>query len=160
MRPGVDTAPRRVAGIPAGASAQSFSPDGHWYVFKITSPTPEQSGIYVAENRDGAVPSRVADGRFGEPQWTFDGREIIVLDAQTLMFTAIPVRQGSPPAFNPPVPLFRAERLAVLSGQSYHVLRDGRIAYLESAARTPVRTLTLLTNWRAEYARRAPTPVR
>ena len=62
---------------------------------------------------------------------------------------------SSPPAFSPPVQVFRADRLAQRAGRSYYVLRDGRLVFLETAPRAPVRTLTVLADWRADYARRA-----
>jgi tRNA A-37 threonylcarbamoyl transferase component Bud32 len=152
--PRVDTVPRLVQRTFGNAVNQTFAPDGRWYAFSSSAPAAEQSGIYVTENRDGAVASRIADARFMEPKWTSDGREIIVLERRTFQFYSIPVRAGSPPAFSPPVPLFRADRLAQLGGMSYRVLRDGRFVFLETTPRAPVRTLTVLTDWRAEYARR------
>ena len=155
VAPGIDTVPRRLQRAFGNAVNQTFSPDGRWYAFSSSAPTADESGIYVAENRDGAVASRIADARFMEPSWTSDGREIILLERQSLRFYSIPVRAGSPPAFSPPVPLFRDDRLVPLGGKSYHVLRDGRFMFLEAAPRAPVSTLTVLTDWRAEYARRA-----
>jgi hypothetical protein len=155
LRPGVDTTPRRVDGAGSNSWYQSFSPDGRWYVFSATGFRADQAGIYAAENREGAVPTRIAPEHFDNPIWAPDGRSIIVMDYRTGHVSAIPVRSGASPEFDSPVPLFSAARHVEIAGIDMHVLRDGRVAFIDGAPRAPIRSITLLTDWRAEYARRA-----
>ena len=157
IRPGTETAPRRVPGLSDNDWYQSYSPDGRWYVFEGVSEHPDETGVYLVENRAGATPTLVAAG-MDDPQWSADGREVIVLCRPSLC--SIPVSPGPVPVFGKPARIAGTQRVIDFAGTDLHVLRDGRVAFLQEPPVQPQRGLTLISDWRAEYARRTTTTAR
>jgi dipeptidyl aminopeptidase/acylaminoacyl peptidase len=141
---------RDAAAFGGAAWYQSFSPDGHWYTFT------GDDGTYLVENRAGSVPTRIGAG--GDAAWSPDGRHIAYITSALpeRRVMDIPVTLGARPTFGAPVKLFAAPGLVDVAGQDIHFTPDGRILFIESTPVRRVMSMDVVTNWRAEYARKRP----
>jgi serine/threonine-protein kinase len=152
FRPEVDSAPREILRLHANEWYQSFAPNGRWYVFRSVGFTPEASGTYLAEDRPGAIPTRI--GPESEAAWSPDGRSIVAVDGSS--FVEYPVSwEGDRPRIGRATRLFDVPRLIDVPGHNLRVLRDGRIVFVEGQPVPWLRSFSVFTNWMREYRRAA-----
>jgi Tol biopolymer transport system component len=111
-----------------------------------------QREVYVASIAPGSFQRQVSIGGGSSPQWRRDGGELYFISDFKLM--AVEVKHGAEPTFGAPHELFREPTFlnVDLTGITYQPSADGRqFLVLLSVGGTPVRPLTVVTNWQLAY---------
>jgi hypothetical protein len=123
MRPGVDTAPVRLAAKPAfDEAAPALSPDGKWLAYE--SDETGRTEVYLRpfpNTEDGKWQASTSGGQ--APLWAHSGRELFFVDGARNM-VSVPVAAGASPQLGERRVLFRLDGGIYLTAQERYTPFD------------------------------------
>ena len=142
VRPGIDTAPRVIAGSDAEEFSPSVSPDGRWVAY--SSDKSGRHEVYVAPFPDpGGIERPVSLNGGRNPSWNPQGGELFYVDGSDNM-VAVPVPPG--PTFSPGAQrvLFSAADFVLRSfDRDYDVTPDGQRFPMIEGGREPTQIVVV-----------------